>query len=333
MKRFTKTILCLCIAATIAVPAYAWEVQEPVVTLSDEAHVYDVLPGTTEWNELEPKERYKACAVSESEVQSMTTRALVETVLNYPYLINIYAYDSLPLGIEAVSEYFPGLQELLNRNDAIGALEEYLASRVAVQSVGEADLTLYDAQTLMGFISMSQGQLNGVNATSATYDTVSTPNGSEVEVIVDMNWREVSNHIGAWPALSFNMALAQSEQMEDVYPSATLSRDPAPNYNCHSYAWYSTSSSNKYWMDDPSLYISDGSYESHTTTVGCKVTYQRVSDDAYIHSGIIIATPGGPATVSSKWGALGVFTHDIDDCPYTAGETGTSMIMNVWDRA
>lgn len=327
MKRLAKVILCVCLAAAIMVPTYAQEIFEPAMVLSDEAHVYDVVPGSSEWNELEPEERYEACAVSESEVQGMTTRALVETVLNYPYLINIYAYDSLSLGIEEVSEYFPGVQELLNRSDATEVLEEYLASKVDVQNAGEVDLASYDAKTLIGFISMAQGQ----KSAKIVYDTVQTPNNSDVDVIYDMDWSEVSNHLGIWPAINFDIAMAQSEQLEDLYPSATLYRDPAPNYNCHSYAWYSTSSSNKYWMDDPSLYISDGSYENHMAAVGCKVTYERASDGLYTHSGIIVATPGGPVTVRSKWGALGVFTHDINDCPYVG--TGTSMVMRSWDLA
>ena len=160
MKRLAKVILCVCLAAAIMVPTYAQEIFEPAMVLSDEAHVYDVVPGSSEWNELEPEERYEACAVSESEVQGMTTRALVETVLNYPYLINIYAYDSLSLGIEEVSEYFPGVQELLNRSDATEALEEYLASKVDVQNAGEVDLASYDAKTLIGFISMALLNIN-----------------------------------------------------------------------------------------------------------------------------------------------------------------------------
>ena len=274
MKRFAKVISCVCLVAAITVPAYAKEIYGTATSLSDKAHAYEVLPGTVEWNELEPGERYAVCAVSEAEVQNMTTRALVETVLNYPYLINIYAYDSLTLGIEEVSEYFPGLQELLNRNDAIEVLEEFLAGRVNAQSTGEVDLTSYDAQTLIGFISMKQAQPKDVSTAKVVYDTVLTPNGSEVDVIVDMSWSEVSDHLLIWPAVNFDTALAQSERMEDLYPSATLYRDPAPNYNCHSYAWYSTSSSNKYWMDDPSLYIADGSYKSHVAAVGCTLCYK-----------------------------------------------------------
>ena len=328
MQRLVRRLFCVCIATILMIPAYAQEAIEPVQNLSDQAHVYHVLPGTEEWNEMEPQERYAACAVSEAEVEGMTTDALVETVLNYPYLINIYAYDSLALGIEEVSAYFPGLQELLSRNDAAEALNRYLDNRVSMLDSDEIDLHAYDAQVLLEMAlpaAQSQTALNSNN-----YGTVTTPNGSAVTVIVDMSWAEVSSYLGIFPPINFDVALEQSELLEMTYPSATLYRDPAPNYNCHSYAWYSTSSSNQYWMENPSLYISDGSYEGRTAVVGCKVTYQN-SNYLYTHSGIVVGTPGGPVTVRSKWGALGVFTHDVNDCPYLGDDEG--VFVTTWDLA
>lgn len=293
----------------------------------DEAHVYSILPGTEEWEELTPAERYEACSVSADEVASMTTDALVETVLNYPYLINMYAYDSIELGIDEVSRYFPGLQELFSRSDASASLENYITTRMmTMNEEDEVDLSAYDAYTLMGYVGMAEP----ANTIILETTTVKTPKKSDVTVIVDMNWTEVCAYLRV-PTINYDIALAQSQQYEKVYPSATLYRNPAPNYNCHSYAWYSTLSTNKYWMPDPSKYINDGSYVSHMAAVGCKVTYYRRSDGVYTHSGIIIATPGGPVTVRSKWGALGVFTHDVNDCPYVG--TGEGITVSSWDLA
>ena len=36
----------------------------------------------------------------------MTTKALVETVVNYPLIINIYAFNTFEDGVHSVSEYF-----------------------------------------------------------------------------------------------------------------------------------------------------------------------------------------------------------------------------------
>lgn len=329
MKRLKGFISVGLVAAMlISVNVFAVDISDDGM-LSEEAHVYSVVPGTDAWNEMTPSERYESCSVSEEEVQNMTTAALVETVLNYPYLINIYAYDSLELGISEVSRYFPGLQELFSRSDAAEELDQYVTNRSVVMSSssGEIDLSTYDAYNLIGYISAVNPNSTIILETT----TVKTPNRNNVQVIVDMNWAEVSAYLGLSSSINYDIALAQSEYYETVYPSATLYRNPAPNYNCHSYAWYSTSSTNKYWMPDPSEYIDDGSYESHTATVGCNVTYYRRSDDVYTHSGRIVATPGGPVTVRSKWGALGVFTHDVDDCPYVGN--GEGITVSSWALA
>jgi hypothetical protein len=233
------------------------------------------------------------------------------------------------MGISEVSRYFPGIQELANRSDAVSVLGQYVNDRAVAMSDSdkEVDLALYDAYTLMGYI----GAIEPSSTTTLGVTNVYTPNGNSVPVIVDMNWVEVSAYLGYDSAIDYDYALAQSKQCETVYPSATLYRNPAPNYNCHSYAWYSTATTNKYWMPDPSEYIEDGSYEGTTAAVGCKVTYYRLSDGVYTHSGRIVATPGGPVTVRSKWGALGVFTHDVDDCPYVGN--GESITVGSWGLA
>lgn len=70
-------------------------------------------------------------------------------------------------------------------------------------------------------------------------------------------------------------------------------------------------------MDSASAYRTDGSYTSGTAKVGSKVDY-----GAGDHSAIVTGVGGGSGpniTVKSKWGAYGVFSHNIVDCPYTLG--------------
>ncbi|MEO3873864.1 hypothetical protein ABGB18_34060 [Nonomuraea sp. B12E4] len=47
-----------------------------------------------------------------------------------------------------------------------------------------------------------------------------------------------------------------------AYPLATLVRNASRTYNCHAFAWYSTSPFGNYWMNDPgdNTYWLDGSY-------------------------------------------------------------------------
>lgn len=87
------------------------------------AYDYPIKPGTDEWKAFgSHEEMLKACQIPEELLHRMSTAALVETVLNYPLSVDLWAYDSYELGIKHVSEQFNGLSELLSRNDAGVAL-------------------------------------------------------------------------------------------------------------------------------------------------------------------------------------------------------------------
>ena len=48
--------------------------------------------------------------------------------------------------------------------------------------------------------------------------------------------------------------------MKDNYPNATKLREATTNYNCHSYAWHLQTLPNVFWINDPSPYMTDGSW-------------------------------------------------------------------------
>lgn len=87
---------------------------------------YPVTRRSSEWNVLSIEERREACDVSEEILKNMTTGALVETVIAYPLLPDILAYDSLEMGLEHMSSHFGGINELKGRQDACECLQEYL---------------------------------------------------------------------------------------------------------------------------------------------------------------------------------------------------------------
>ena len=120
----------------------------------NEAYAYPVLPGTSEWEALSTlQEKIDACHVPPETLENMTTEALVETVLNYPLLINIYAFNTVELGIASVSSYFSGINELLGREDARAVLSAYRAQYAA--NATDTDVTLLYCDTLLEYISAS----------------------------------------------------------------------------------------------------------------------------------------------------------------------------------
>ena len=78
-----------------------------------------------EWAKLDsPDAKIAACKVDPELMNSMTTEALLETVLNYPPLINLYAYTDMQQAIRAVSANLDGLQILRDRENAAECIQK-----------------------------------------------------------------------------------------------------------------------------------------------------------------------------------------------------------------
>lgn len=117
------------------------------------------------------------------------------------------------------------------------------------------------------------------------------------------------------------------DSLSESFPYAEMIRSASVFYNCHSYAWYSTSASNVYWIDDPEMFFwYNSSYEEVTTpAVGDIICYYDGSIN--LHSGIVTAVNvessngrcGNANTVEviSKWGCAGLYAHNGYECPYT----------------
>lgn len=272
----------------------------------EKAYDYPVRPGMDEWTSyIEPEQKLKAAYVPEDILKNMTTEALVETVLNYPLLIDMYAFETVELGYQAVSSIFYGLPELASRSDAITALKNYNIKNFSEKD--DIDITYIYANTLIDCIAH---KTNSLITPKYTVTTVYTPNGTPVTAYYGLTWTDHS--------ITQNYAEYLRDQYLLTYPSSAVVGPVNPKYNCHSYAWHSASTSNNYWIDDPTAYMTDGSYYSWIAVVGAKVFYDSSLGNHYDHSGIIIqeASYPNPSKVKSKWGWCALFTHYVDDCPY-----------------
>ena len=105
--------LALLVLATLVLSHFAanWK--------SDQPFVY---PDITAFNSTTAKKR--ACYVSAEEAENMTTRALAETVVTYPYLVDMLAFDSPDIWFSGARTGLPMVKELCGREDAVAALQE-----------------------------------------------------------------------------------------------------------------------------------------------------------------------------------------------------------------
>ena len=116
---YFKCILSLSLLMLMMLFPLIVQLNSPQATSASDAYEYPIKPGTDEWKAFKSHDdMLKACQIPESTLKSMSTKSLVETVLEYPLFGDIRAYSSIQQGFEAVTSQFNGLSELLNRKDA-----------------------------------------------------------------------------------------------------------------------------------------------------------------------------------------------------------------------
>ncbi len=151
------------------------------------------------------------------------------------------------------------------------------------------------------------------------YVTVKTPKGSSVQgkkYVSDLNAKALTDRM---------------KYMNEHYPNATLVRLPTIYYNCHSYAWHMQTEDNHVWIDDPTKYMTDGSYKyvgsiaavlpNPTGVVpGNKAFYKNPTFNGKgkgNHSAIVYSS----SEYISKWGMGYLVRHVPVYCPYWDGDT------------
>jgi hypothetical protein len=142
------------------------------------------------------------------------------------------------------------------------------------------------------------------------YAYVATPRGSRVSVTV-MTYELTAAQIAA-----INASVALN------YPRAIRETNASRLYNCHSFAWHSTATTNTAWMNNPGddTYWLDGSYRYLGYAPGtgipvgvpnnARVSYPSTSD----HSAIKISA----TAFRSKWGQWPRMVHAPNYSPYNA---------------
>ncbi len=323
-----------------------------------ETYEYGITPADSEWSELGTvEEKVEACRISEDLLEAMTDEQLLQAILDFPFIIDVYAYSSIEMGVESIEDICDAYAELLKRDTALDSFMEeasyrmtgldqvsteeeinndILAILVLFQDDFQDELTQDDVEKLSLLSNMVETEvctntdidsdIDGIASTDSV--VIKTPNGSVVTYIT----RTCSHS-------SSNYHAQLDSEVVDTY-GVTLRYSGSCKYNCHSYAWYKQSNTNQYWINNPSIYMTDGSYtkvftgslstSSINVSAGDRVVYGSASSPT--HSAVMAsATSGAPLatrTVNSKWGSLGVFSHTVSNVP-SAYDTSS---LTAWTR-
>ncbi len=327
-------------------------------TISD---FYNEIINDPSWQQNPDRiQRGEALQLPDEILEKADTATLVEAVLGYPFFSDVHLFDNTQVGYEILYDSFNGMRELASRADApIILLEKYinepvdneyvfrlndyeilLAQDFVINSLSEEQMSIlldavsdkciekstsssYSDKSARKFYDMAEitvddeailTDIRESASTNATSGTVKTPNGTSVAVTV-----HTTEPLTAGEIVEYN------KQTDTEYPAATRLRSATGKYNCHSYGWYSTSSSNNRWMPNPSAYWTDGSYSITTNPqVGYRMVWFR--NGSVQHTGIVTTRLSGPplyndysslVKVTSKWGKAGLFEHLGTYSPYT----------------
>ena len=84
-----------------------------------QSYNYPIRPGDEEWkNFTNSTDMFLACEIPVDVISTLSTRDLVTSVLNYPLIGTIYAYDNLQAGFNSLINKSNAFKELLLRKDA-----------------------------------------------------------------------------------------------------------------------------------------------------------------------------------------------------------------------
>lgn len=260
-------------------------------------YLYPVTPESEIWVTLNHAEKVALCNIPDYVINTITDQELIDLVLDYPLLIDVYAYSSFEEGVKKVAEYFPALEKAVN-NKLINSSSLSIVSNKCNNIIP----SYFKRDFMNSYYKNEIKTIDNKSKDSVIYTGVYTPRNTYVPCIM------------AGEFLSPTTKDEIKKEIKAAYPNCNYISEATTNYNCHSYAWHKMSTSNKLWMEDPSAYMTDGSY----TYVGNIPTtnYQRVYYDYKDneHSGVVIDY--STLEIQSKWGQLPLMSHNVYDCPY-----------------
>lgn len=101
----------------------------------DASYEFTMTPEDEEWENIKTKGMALShCQIPDDILEEMTTEALVETVLDYPFITDYFAYNSYLEAAKVFEREFNGFEELFKRKDATAALlDAYAASELAAK--------------------------------------------------------------------------------------------------------------------------------------------------------------------------------------------------------
>ena len=84
---------------------------------TESKYVFPIRPGDYVWKEIRYPERLDRLRLPDSILQSLSNTQLIGACMEYPYSINLFAFDNLEEAFQNLKMIFNGYQELFKRQN------------------------------------------------------------------------------------------------------------------------------------------------------------------------------------------------------------------------
>ena len=140
-RKFAERAVFLALSAALA--AGAWAETERSAYPVTEPYQFPVQPGTPEWAELaEAGLARNACRMPAGLAEQMTSEALLETALDYPYVGSILAFSDPVQGFWSNANYNDALAELVTRPDAAAVVERAFSKLPPLTEITDVEVMI-----------------------------------------------------------------------------------------------------------------------------------------------------------------------------------------------
>jgi len=229
------------------------------------------------------EERFNALQVPSDILQDMTAEALAYSMIHYPLNKLIFAYDNPFVFIKLVLEKSLLHQEILQRSEGLETLvslysetkivfERDVYNGIEVSLSDEVFIEYFfsycflekqiSEEKRMGLLEVTENKLDERQNLPELYSALSIEPLLILQRVLEesMPLRAVYFHDYRTPLNQTVQVLHRDEMTEaeitqlnndavTMYPSAVFVSSASSRYNCHSYAWISTASTNDKWLN------------------------------------------------------------------------------------
>lgn len=154
VKRTLSVAAGACMMLTLSssvVAANDSEADTKKISASDAAEFYETVVSQPNWKNTGSRvERGEMVQLPENMLSELSTDDLIEAVLDYPFFVDVYAFNDVHTAVDIMYDSFNGLRELTSRLDLVPALmEKYRAEPVAEKNSGDDIFRLDNIEILL----------------------------------------------------------------------------------------------------------------------------------------------------------------------------------------